>query len=154
MGLVNSTAGRSDAIKGALPEWADRHLDVLRTSAVGANQGNKKGTKICLPHERSAVRPEDDVSVLRNIGTAMRADLVLLGVSTVGELARRDADQLYLDLCVATGARHDPCVHDTFAAAIHQAKTGEALAWWDFTAARKARQRQGTFVQVAQAAGD
>ena len=95
---------------------------------------------------RTTIRPEDDVTVLRNIGKAMRADLVLLGVTNVGELARRDADQLYLELCAATGARHDPCVHDTFAAAIHQAKTGEARAWWDFTPARKARQRKGAFV--------
>ena len=104
--------------------------------------GNKK-----LPAAyRTAIRPEDDVTVLRNIGAAMRADLALLGVTTVGELARRDADRLYLDLCAATGARHDPCVHDTFAAAIHQARTGEVFDWWAFTAARKARQKAGTFV--------
>jgi hypothetical protein len=31
----------------------------------------------------------------------------------------------------------DPCVLDTFAAAIHQARTGEALPWWLFSRARK-----------------
>lgn len=95
---------------------------------------------------RTALRPEDDVTCLKNIGRAMRADLALLGVTSVGALAQRDADTLYRDLCAATGARHDPCVHDTFAAAIHQARTGEALPWWDFTPARKARQKAGNFV--------
>jgi len=95
---------------------------------------------------RTRVRPEDDVSVLRNVGKAMRADLDLLGVRTVGELATRDADTLYLALAAATGSRHDPCVHDTFAAAIHQARTGEALDWWAFTPARKRREQDGTFV--------
>ena len=95
---------------------------------------------------QTAVKPEDDVGVLRNIGAAMRADFHLLGIRTVGELATREADALYLDLAARTGRRHDPCVHDTFAAAIHQARTGEALAWWVFTPARKARQKAGTFV--------
>jgi len=95
---------------------------------------------------RAAVRPTDDVIALRNIGAAMQADLRGLGIHTVGELASRDADSLYLELCTATGVRHDPCVHDTFASAIHQARTGEALAWWAFTPARKARQKAGTFI--------
>jgi hypothetical protein len=95
---------------------------------------------------RTAIRPDDDVICLRNIGRAMQADFQMLGIRTVGELATREADALYLELMAKTGTRHDPCVHDTFAAAIHQAKTGEALAWWAFTPARKARQKAGNFV--------
>ena len=95
---------------------------------------------------KSALRPEDDVIFLRNVGKAMQADFHMLGIHTVGELATRDADTLYLELAALTGGRHDPCVHDTFAAAIHQAKTGEALAWWAFTPDRKARQKAGSFV--------
>lgn len=76
----------------------------------------------------------------------MRADFALLGVDSIAELATREADLLYLELGAITGARPDPCVHDTFAAAIHQARTGEALPWWAFTPARKHRQEQGTFV--------
>ncbi|MBU1175623.1 MAG: helix-hairpin-helix domain-containing protein [Alphaproteobacteria bacterium] len=93
-----------------------------------------------------AAGPNADLLVLRNIGKAMRDDLHMLGIRTVGDLATRDADTLFLDLCRVTGNRQDPCVHDTFAAAIHQARTGEALAWWDFTPARKARQKAGSFV--------
>ncbi|MEO5807154.1 helix-hairpin-helix domain-containing protein [Devosia sp.] len=85
---------------------------------------------------------------LRNIGPAMLLDFKLLGITSVADLAKEDADALYLRLCALTQARHDPCVHDTFAAAIHQAKTGEALAWWDFTPIRKTRQQNGSFPPV------
>jgi len=60
-------------------------------------------------------------------------------------LAACDADDLYRRLQIATGTRHDPCVWDVFAAAIHQARTGEALNWWAFTPVRKARQQKGDF---------
>ncbi|MEO6015225.1 MAG: helix-hairpin-helix domain-containing protein [Devosia sp.] len=86
----------------------------------------------------------DGPASLRNIGPAMLADFKLLGIGTVAQLAEEDADALYLRLCKLTDARQDPCVHDTFAAAIHQARTGEALAWWDFTTARKARVKSGS----------
>ena len=76
---------------------------------------------------------------LRNIGPAMLKDFAMLKIQTVEELARRDADTLYEQIQTLTGTRHDPCVWDTYAAAIHQAKTGEALPWWDFTKLRKAR---------------
>ena len=86
---------------------------------------------------------------LRNIGAAMLRDFKLLGITTVPQLAVQEVDALYTRLCLLTGKRHDPCVHDTFAAAIHQAKTGEALNWWAFTPLRKERQRAGTFPLIA-----
>ena len=93
------------------------------------------------------LRPES-LAGLRNIGKAMLADFALLGISSVDQLAHEEADILYTRLCIATGTRHDPCVHDTFAAAIHQAKTGEGRDWWSFTPLRKARQKAGTFPQL------
>lgn len=81
----------------------------------------------------------DELSQLRNIGKAMRADFELLGIRSVKQLARCDADKLYERIQSLTHSRHDPCVWDTYAAAIHQAKTGEALAWWEFTKVRKNR---------------
>ena len=85
------------------------------------------------------------LSDLRNIGKAMLQDFALLGITSVDDLARQEADELYSRLAVLTGARQDPCVHDTFAAAIHQARTGEALDWWAFTPLRKARQQAEAF---------
>ena len=101
-----------------------------------------------------ASRRNDGLLHLRNIGPAMRRDLRLLRVDSVAELARREPDELYLELQRRTRRRHDPCVWDTFAAAIHQARTGEALPWWHFTCLRKARQAEGTFaVRFTQPAG-
>ena len=92
--------------------------------------------------------PPQTLGELRNIGKAMPADYELLGIGSVAKLAEQDVDELYLKLCHLTGARQDPCVHDTFAAAIHQAKTGEALNWWAFTSLRKARPQAKTFPPV------
>lgn len=82
---------------------------------------------------------------LANIGPAMLRDFELLGITTVAELARADADSLYLRLQTLTGSDQDPCVWDTFAAAIHQARTGEATRWWDWTPIRKERVAAGQF---------
>lgn len=101
-----------------------------------------------LPSNRFA-KPKpatDPLLQLRNIGKAMRADFELLGIDSIKQLARCDADELYARIQSLTHTRHDPCVWDTYAAAIHQAKTGEALAWWEFTKVRKARQARGEFM--------
>jgi hypothetical protein len=91
----------------------------------------------------------DELRRLANIGPAARADLALLDVNSVAELAHQDADELYSRLCHLTERRHDPCVWDVFAAAIHQARTGEALPWWAMTAERKRRTAAGTFPAIA-----
>jgi len=82
---------------------------------------------------------------VRNIGPAARADLAILGITTIEQLAASDPDQLYASLQVKTARKHDPCVWDVFAAAIHQARTGEPRDWWTFTSERKRRQALGQF---------
>jgi hypothetical protein len=74
---------------------------------------------------------------LRNVGKATLADFGALGIETVADLAKQDADALHARLSSIAGRRLDPCVRDVFAAAIHQATTGEALDWWRFSVARK-----------------
>lgn len=95
---------------------------------------------------RPRAAASDPLLRLRNVGPAMRADLSLLVIDTLEQLAACEPDDLYLALQRQTGRRHDPCVWDTFAAAIHQARTGEALDWWTFTPLRKLRQAEGRFV--------
>ena len=90
----------------------------------------------------------DSLARLRNVGKAALADFELLGITTVSQLAKTDADTLYVQLCETTRQRHDPCVHDVFTAAIHQAKTGEAVNWWAYTPERKSRQASATFPDV------
>ncbi len=82
---------------------------------------------------------------LRNVGPATLADFELLEIRTIEQLAASTPDGLYSELQRKTARRHDPCVWDTFAAAVHEARTGEALNWWKFTRERKERQAQGTF---------
>jgi hypothetical protein len=87
----------------------------------------------------------DALMQLANIGSAMRRDLAILGIDSVRQLAECDADELYLRLNERSGCRQDPCVCDVFAAAIHEARTGEATPWWQWTAERKRRHAAGSF---------
>lgn len=74
---------------------------------------------------------------LRNVGKAALKDFEVLGIASVGQLAEEEPRDLYEKLCALTNARHDPCVEDVFGAAIHQARTGEALDWWVFSRQRR-----------------
>lgn len=72
-----------------------------------------------------------------NIGPAVAADLRLLGITTPVELIGRDPYALYQELCARTGVMHDPCLLDTFIAAV-RFMAGEApLPWWRYTKERK-----------------
>lgn len=98
-----------------------------------------------MPEDTATQKDSRSLADLRNIGKAALADFAVLGIETVPQLAEQEPDTLYLALCQKTRQRHDPCVHDVFAAAIHQARTGEARDWWRFTPQRKSRQQDGTF---------
>jgi len=76
---------------------------------------------------------------LPNIGRSLADDLRLIGVNTPSELIGRDPYSLYDELCRVTKQRHDPCVLDTFIAAVRFMEGGEAKPWWAFTAERKQR---------------
>ena len=90
------------------------------------------------PHEiRRPYKVKDELSALMNVGPMTRNDFRILGIESVEQLAQQDADELYDRLNRLCGIRLAPCQHDVFAATIHQAKSGEALAWWTFSKARK-----------------
>jgi hypothetical protein len=74
---------------------------------------------------------------LPNVGPAIAADLRRIGIATPLALHGRDPYMLYLDLCRATGARHDPCVLDTFIAAVRFVEGAPAKPWWAYTAERQ-----------------
>jgi hypothetical protein len=59
---------------------------------------------------------------LQGIGPAMLKDFELLNVRSVDQLAEEDGLELYERLNHMSGARHDPCVLDTFRCAVAQAK--------------------------------
>ncbi len=72
-----------------------------------------------------------------NIGPSLASDLRGIGITQPKQLKGKDGLALYRKLNKVTGARHDPCVADTFLAAVHFMDTGEALPWWKFTPKRK-----------------
>ena len=85
----------------------------------------------------SAVRDIARLEDIPNVGPAVAADLRRLGITSPGELAGRDPYAMYDDLCRLTGQRHDPCLLDTFIAAVRYMEGGPKKLWWKFTAERK-----------------
>jgi hypothetical protein len=84
---------------------------------------------------------------LVSIGPAMLRDFELLGIASVAQLAKRDAHRMYEKLERATGQRQDPCVLDTFSAAVAQARNprlaAEKCQWWYWSRRRKKRGKDG-----------
>ncbi len=74
---------------------------------------------------------------LPNVGRAVAADLRRIGIRAPRELAGRDPYALYAALNRATGMRHDPCLLDTFIAAVKFMDGAPARPWWAYTAQRK-----------------
>ncbi len=89
-----------------------------------------------MPKNKTALHLND----LMNIGKAMLQDLHLLNIQSIEQLAKMDPDTLYTNLEVITKKHQDPCVWDVFAAAIHEARTGQKSPWWKWTPMRKQKE--------------
>lgn len=78
---------------------------------------------------------------LISVGSAIERDFHLLGVRSVSQLAKRDPRKLYSRLERLTGQRQDPCVLDTFHAAVAQARNprlpAQKCQWWYWSRKRK-----------------
>lgn len=85
-------------------------------------------------------KDNNELLTLMNVGKATLKDFNVLGIGSIEELSKQNADDLYLKLQKTTGKRHDPCVWDVFAAAIHEAKTGQKTPWWEWSKVRKQRE--------------
>ena len=88
-------------------------------------------------------RLEDLISV----GPAIRSQFALLGIHTVAELARREPETLYREICRRTRKRLDPCVLDVYCAAVEQARDPglppEQCVWWYWSRVRKDSAKEG-----------
>ncbi len=73
-----------------------------------------------------------------NVGPAIARKLLRLDIRGVEDLRGRDPDELFERLCAMDGRRHDPCLLDTFTAAVAYADGGPARPWWEFSRERKA----------------
>ena len=93
-----------------------------------------------MKRKSSTTRPpssRDDIARLEdipNVGPAVAGDLRQLGITTPGELSGRDPYAMYDDLCRITGLRHDPCLLDTFIAAVRFMAGEPKKPWWKYTA--------------------
>ena len=85
-------------------------------------------------HDRRDITRLEDIP---NVGRAVAADLRRLGITSPGELPGRDPYAMFDELCRVTGQRQDPCLLDTFIAAVRFMEGGPKKPWWDFTAERK-----------------
>ena len=87
-------------------------------------------------HRTHAEAARDELMRLPGVGPSIAADLRGLGVRSISDLARRNPERLYADLCRATGKRQDPCVLYTFRCAVYAAGTRgpdpHLLKWWNW----------------------
>jgi len=80
-----------------------------------------------------------DLTSIPNVGPAVARKLTRLGVQRPDDLRGRDPEELFERLCLLDDHRHDPCLLDTFVAAVSYADGGPARPWWEFSRERKAR---------------
>jgi predicted GIY-YIG superfamily endonuclease len=97
--------------------------------------------KLKMIHQRKkpakGVREIAHLEDIPNIGPAIAADLRQLGITSPGDLPGRDPYAMYDDLCRITCQRHDPCLLDTFIAAVRYMEGAPKKPWWKYTAERK-----------------
>jgi nucleotidyltransferase/DNA polymerase involved in DNA repair len=83
---------------------------------------------------------------LISVGPAMLRDFELLGVRSVGQLARQSPERLYRKLGRVAGQHQDTCVLDVFRAAVAQARNrrlpAEQCQWWYWSRKRKGRRTE------------
>jgi hypothetical protein len=91
-----------------------------------------------LSHSRASLRRElARLEEDPNVGPAIAADLRRLGIRSPADLRGRDPYAMCDDLYSITGKRHDPCVLDTFIAAVRFMEGEPKTPWWKYTAERK-----------------
>jgi hypothetical protein len=87
--------------------------------------------------------PQRQLSDLISIGPAMLRDFDRLRIYSVSQLAKQDPKKMYARLERLTGQHQDPCVLDTFHAAVAQARNPRLPAhkcqWWYWSRKRKAK---------------
>jgi hypothetical protein len=107
---------------------------------TGARGRFRQDATTAARHHR--VMPADpalaSLTALPNVGPAIARKLLRLGIAGPGDLRGRDPDELFERLCALDGRRHDPCLHDTFVAAVAFANGGPARPWWEVSRERLA----------------
>ena len=89
--------------------------------------------------------PQRRLEDLISIGPAMLRDFEMLGIRSMAQLAKRNPKKMYARLSRLSGQRQDPCVLDTFCAAVAQARNprlpAEQCQWWYWSRKRKVEKK-------------
>ena len=98
--------------------------------------------KPLLHGERGRVKAENARAALRledipNIGPSVADDLRAIDIFEPRQLVGKDPYELYRRMAEVTGEVHDPCLCDTFIAAVRFMEGGPSRPWWFYTAERK-----------------
>ena len=84
---------------------------------------------------------------LVSVGPAIQRDFEMLGITSVAQLAKRNPERLYEQLCSITGCAVDVCCLDVFRAAVAQARDPRLPAaqcnWWYWSRQRKGHKARG-----------
>ena len=83
---------------------------------------------------RNALRLEQ----IPNVGPSIADDLRALDIFEPLQLVGKDPYALYRRMTEVTGVVHDPCLCDTFIAAVRFMEGSSPRPWWYYTAERKA----------------
>jgi hypothetical protein len=80
------------------------------------------------------------LTAIPNVGPAVACKFLALDIHGLDDLRGRDPEDLFERLCARDGRRQDPCLLDTFTAAVAYADGGPPRPWWEFSRERKARE--------------
>lgn len=96
-----------------------------------------RSTRESKNEEATTCQDVATLEALPNVGHSVAAFLRQLGITQPDDLLGRDPYEMYDDLCGITGQRHDPCLLDTFIAAVRFMASEPKKLWWKYTAERK-----------------
>jgi hypothetical protein len=71
-----------------------------------------------------------------NVGPAVARRLLALGITRPEDLRDADPQDLFERSGALAGRTEDPCLLDTFTAAVAFVRTGDARPWWAFSRER------------------
>jgi hypothetical protein len=83
----------------------------------------------------------DALTTIPNVGPKIAAKLRRLGIDEPNDLRGHDGEDLFERLCAMEGRRLDPCLLDTFVAAVDFANGAPARPWWEYSRERLATMR-------------
>jgi hypothetical protein len=126
----------------ALSNWStmkpSQSSALKREAAIKAM--NQRGNLKMIQKRKKPAKKGREIAHLEdipNIGPSIAADLRQLGITMPAELPEHDPYSMYEELCHITGQRHDPCLLDTFIAAVRYMEGAPKTPWWKYTAERK-----------------